>query len=105
MCKQESPSDESTKICTREDLVMMETTVYDFHNSLYIIDIQGLDFHLPRVRILGTNHCGELRHTAFKRCELFQNLLCRRKYSEGLVASFARKIQLEYYGGNRSVYI
>ena len=93
MCKQESPSDESTKICTREDLVMMETTVYDFHNSLYIIDIQGLDFHLPRVRILGTNHCGELRHTAFKRCKLFQDFLCCCDYYERLVASFSHQIQ------------
>ena len=33
MCKQESSSDESTKIYTREELVMMETTIYDFYTS------------------------------------------------------------------------
>ena len=62
-------------------------------------------FRLPHVRILGTNHCGELRRTAFKRRELFQDVLCRRDYAERIVASFANKIQSEYYDGNRSVSI
>ena len=54
---------------------------------------------------LCTNHCGELRRTAFKRRELFQDVLCRRDYAERVVASFANQIQSEYYGGNRSVSI
>ena len=57
------------------------------------------------MRILDTNHCGELRRTAFKRRELFQDVLCRRDYEERVVASFANKIKSEYYGGNRSVSI
>ena len=62
-------------------------------------------FHLPHVRILGTNHCGELRRTAFKQSELFQDVLCRRDYAERVLASFANQIQSEYYGGNRYVSI
>ena len=58
----------------------METTVYDFHTSFYIPDIQRLDFHLPHMRILVTNHCGKLRRTAFKLRELFQDVLCCRDY-------------------------
>ena len=81
MCKQESSPDKSTKIYTIKDLVMMETTISDFHTSFYIPAIQKLAFHLPHVRIIGTNHCGELRRTAFKRCELFQDVLCRRDFS------------------------
>ena len=46
-----------------------------------------------------------MRRTAFKRRELFQDVLCRRDYAERLVASFANQIQSEYYGGNRSVSI
>ena len=84
---------------------MMETTISDFHRSLYIPAIQKLVFHLPHVRILGTNHFVELRLTAFKRREFFQDALCRRDYAEMVVASFANKIQSEYYGGNRSVSI
>ena len=56
----------------------METTISDFHTSFYIPAIQKLAFHLPHVRILGTTHCGELRRTAFKRRELFQDVLCCR---------------------------
>ena len=62
-------------------------------------------FHLPHVRILGTNHCGELRRTAFKRRELFQDVLCRCDYAERVLASFSNQIKSEYYGRNRSVSI
>ena len=79
---------------------MMETKISDFHTSLYIPDIQKLAFHLPHVRIVGTNNCGEMLRTAFKRRELFQDVLCRRDYAERLVARFANKIQSEYHGRN-----
>ena len=65
-------------IYTRKELVVMETTIYDFHTSFYTIDIQILAFHLPNVPILGKNHCCELQRTAFKRNELFQDVLCCR---------------------------
>ena len=84
---------------------MMETTISDFRTSFYIPAIQILAFCLPHVRIPGTNHCGEMQRTAFKRCELFQYFLCCRDYAEGLVPSFSNQIQSEYYGGNISVYI
>ena len=74
---------------------MMETTIYDYHTSFYIPAIQKLDFHLPHVRILGTNHYGEIRRTAFKQRESFQDVICRRDYAERLVASFYNKIQSE----------
>ena len=63
----------------------METNISGFHTSFYIPAIQKLDFHLPHVRILGKNHCGEMRHTAFKQRELSQDLLCFRYYAERLV--------------------
>ena len=93
MCKQEYLPDKPTKIYTRKELVMTETTISNFHASYYIPAIQNLAFHLPHVRIVGTNHCGEMRRTAFKPHELFQYVLCRRDYSEREVASFAHQIQ------------
>ena len=96
MCEQESLPDK---------FLMMETTISNFHTIFYIPAIQKLAFHLPHVRILGTNHCGEMRCTAFKRHEFFQDVLCRRDYAERVVASFANQIQSEYYGGNISVSI
>ena len=60
---------------------------------------------MPHVRILGTNHCGEIRRTAFKRRELFQDVICCRDYAERVVAIFDNKTQSEYYGGNRYVSI
>ena len=78
----------------------METTISDFRTSFYIPAIQKLAFHLPYVHILGTNNSSEMRHTAFKRRALFQDVLCRRDYAERVVSSFSNKIQSEYYGGN-----
>ena len=43
-------------------------------------EIHKLAFQLQHVRILGTNHFGEMRRTAFKRHELFQDVLCCRDY-------------------------
>ena len=57
------------------------------------------------MRILGTNHCGEIRLTAFKRRELFQDVICCRDYSGRVVARFANQIQSEYDGGNISLSI
>ena len=105
MCKQEYLPNKSTKIYTRKELVMMETAISNFHTSFYIPAIQKLSFHLPHVRIHGTNHCGELGRTAFKQRELFQDVLCCRDYAERVVASFSNQIQSEYYGVNRSVSI
>ena len=81
------------------------TAISDFCTIFYIPAIQKLSFHLPHLRILGTNHCGEMRHTSFKRRELYQDVLYRRYYAERVVARFAHQIQSEYYGRNRSVYI
>ena len=72
---------------------MVETTISDFHTSFYIPDIQKLSLRLPHVRILGTNHCGEMRHTDFKQRELFQDVLCRHDYAERAVTIFSNKIQ------------
>ena len=85
MCKQESSSAYFTKIYTRKKLMMMKTNMSDFHTRYYIPAIQKLDFYLPHVRILGTNHCGEIQLTAFKRSKAFQDVLCRRDYSDRIV--------------------
>ena len=39
-------------------IVMMETLIVDFHQQLYITEIQKLELHLPHVKIIGTHHCG-----------------------------------------------
>ena len=84
---------------------MTETTIYDFHTRLYIPSIQKLPFHLPHMRILGTNHWGEMQRTEFKRRELFQDVLCRRDYAERLVSRFDNQIKSYHYDGSISVSI
>ena len=38
------------------------------------------------------HHCGEMRGTAFKRRELFQDVICRCDYDDRVVASFDNQI-------------
>ena len=73
-CQKDTTSRQSTKIYTRKQLVMMETTISNFHTSFYIPEIKKLAFHIPHVQILGTNHWGDSRRTAFKRRKSFQYL-------------------------------
>ena len=39
---------------------------FQFHTSFFISAIFKLAFYIPRVQILGTNHCGDSRRSAFK---------------------------------------
>ena len=71
---------------------MTETTISNFHTCFYIPEIQKLEFHIPHVQILGTNHCGDSRQTDFKRRESFQDVLCCRDCADRVVASFAHII-------------
>ena len=84
---------------------MTETSIAHFHTSLYIPAIQSLAFHLPHVRILGTNNCGDKRREAFKRISAKQYAFYCRDYDERVVASFAHQIQYKYYGRNIAVSI
>ena len=72
---------------------MTETKISEFNIRYYIPAIKKLSLYLPHVRILGTNKCSEMQHTAFKIRELFKYVLCRRGYAERVVAIFANKIQ------------
>ena len=58
LCFQDPATVTPTKLYTIKELVMMETYIAGFHTSFYIPAIKNLTFHLPHVRILGTNHCG-----------------------------------------------
>ena len=93
ICKQESSSDKSKKYTPEKNLLLWRKKIPDFHTIFYIPAIQNFAFHLPLVRILGTNHCGEMRRIDFKRRELFQDVLCCRDYAERVVASFVNQIQ------------
>ena len=77
---------------------MMDTTVYNYHKSLYIPETQELVFHIPHVQKLGKNHCGDSRLNEFKRREPFQYLLCRCDYAEIVDASFVHHLIRTVWG-------
>ena len=83
----------------------METYISDFHTNFYIPDIQTLAFHLPHVRILGTNQFGNTRCEALKRLRANQDVLCCHDYSEMVVPGFTHLMQSGYHGRKISVSI
>ena len=88
---------------------MMETTIYNFHTSLYIPEIHKLAFHIPNIQILGMNHCGDSRRTVFNAANHFKmcyfSVITHLDYAERVVASFSYQMQSKYCGGNISVSI
>ena len=66
LCFQYLDTTTPAKLYTRKELVMMETSIADFHTNLYIPEIQTLTNHLPHVHIIGTNHYCNTRREAFK---------------------------------------
>ena len=68
------------KLYTIKELVVVETSIADFHTSVYIPEIENLAFHLPRVRVLGTRHCVNTHREAFKRLSANQDVFFRRDY-------------------------
>ena len=83
----------TTKLYTRIEIVMMQRSINDFHTSFYIPAIKKLSFHLPNVRIIGTNNCGNTCHEAFKLCISNNYVLFHSDYDGRVVASVAQKIQ------------
>ena len=81
----------------------METSIADFHTSFYIPEIKNIAFHLPHIRIIGTNQCGNTHREALKCRIKKQYVLCCRDYTERLVASFAHRIKSKYSG--RNIYV
>ena len=75
----------------------------DFHTIFCIPDIQMLELHLARVRILGNHHCGNTCHYTFNPCGSFQDVLCHCDSAERVVSSCTHQIKYEYYGFNRYV--
>ena len=88
------------KLYTRKELGMTETYIADLSTRFYITEIKNLEFHLPHVRILGTNHCGNTWREELKCCSAKKDVLCNSYYSERVVDSFAHQINSEYYGIN-----
>ena len=76
---------------------MIETKISNFHKSFYIPEIQKLEFNIPHVQIMGTNHCCESSRTAFKRRKSFQYGICHRDYADRVVTTFPHQIKSEYY--------
>ena len=68
----------------------METSVFDFRTSFYILAIQNITLYFPHVCILGTHHCYQ---EEFKHCASFQDLLRHCDHTERLIAISAHQIQ------------
>ena len=85
MFKQGYDSEQSTRIYTRKELVMMETTIPNFHTSFNIPSVYRLEFYLQHIQILGTNNCCDSRRTSFKRRESFQDMPYLHDYAKRAV--------------------
>ena len=83
--------------------MLKECNIADFHQSLYKPIIQKLSFHLPHVRIFGTNRCDKMRKEALIARQDKKDVVKRRDYAERFTEKMHVQIQCQHFGGNRSL--
>ena len=72
MCCTDISSVTHRKLYTKNYLVLLETSILDFHEKYNTPEIQKLVFYLPHMHILGIHHCGKELHEEFK-CRIKQH--------------------------------
>ena len=60
---------------------MMDISILDFHQCLYIPAMQKISFHLSHVRIIGTHHCVNTLREAFNCHAAYQYVLRCQDYT------------------------
>ena len=73
--------------------MLLETSITEFHENIYIPYIQKMTFHFPHVHILGTHNCGKECCNTFKRQSNLYYILCRQGYADQIVSSFSYQMQ------------
>ena len=103
LCNDEPNETKRGKVHKRKMLVLKERIIAEFHKNFYKPVIQKLAFHLPHVRMLGTNNCGKMCREYFKARQDKKDVITRRDYAEQLTEKFPVQIQCQHFGGNRSL--
>ena len=89
LCSATPQTEPKAKIYTRKELVMMETSIYDFHTILYIPSIKNISFNVPHVCTIATHQYENTAPKKLNFCGYFHDVLCCSNYVELVVASFA----------------
>ena len=83
------------KFYKKEEPVLMDTSIEQFHKKIYITDLKNPTFNLPHICILVTHYCGKEQHSAFQRRGYYQYIKFCYEYTEILVSRFKNQIQSE----------
>ena len=60
----------------------METPISKFHERFYIPAMKNLAYHLPYLRIFGTNHCGKETQREFHNRDSYEYVKHQCDYAE-----------------------
>ena len=64
------------KLYARKNIVIMDTSILEFHQNVYIPAIQKLSLHLTYVHFLGTNYCRNSHQETSNSRAVYRNVLC-----------------------------
>ena len=91
------------KIVRRKEITLLESSIYSFHNEVYIPMLHKFKYHIAIVSILNKNYCKKMR------CDAFKNnlnwIISERDYAERLVKQLDGEIQSDHFGDNASLSI
>ena len=93
MCEAYTDSIVTAKFYTRKELVVIDLSILDFRQQLYITAIHKLALNLPYVCIIGKHPFGNTHIEAFKRRAAYQYVLFFCDYAELVIANFTDQIQ------------
>lgn len=101
LCETGEEGKKKGKIRTRKHLTSLTRTIGAFIREYYKPALESYAYHLPYVRILSKNGCGNDRRAAFKK--ILYSLLCGRDYAERLGSSMNNEVQHDHFGNDRDL--
>jgi hypothetical protein len=99
-CKQAVEGTKEGKVRTRKHLTLLTQSIDDFMKNYYLVALEEYAYHLPQVRILSKNYCGQMQLNWFNKSP--GALKTTHNYAERMSAAFNFEAQHEHFGNNHN---
>ena len=102
-CMAQKIIDSPEPLFRKKEITMIECSISQFHNHVYIPYMKKFKYHTALVTLLSKNYCKHMRTEAFKKNQNW--LLSEMDYAERLAKQLDGEIQSDHFGDNASLSI
>ena len=100
---QKGTMDREERMSRRKEITLLTTSIYDFHQKVYIPYMKRYKYHMALVSLLSKNHCKKMRSNAFRQHRSW--FLTEMDYAERLAKQLNGEIQSDHFGDNATLSI